>query len=158
MNVGRQKIALGCYTDASHPNGLKMLELDESSGVMSVLAERPVSNALYQAIPTPGGEGYCVVDLGLDQIVEYPSGRVFRKSRVQGAHDAGRGLAARLRVHKRPARACRDGTLRRGFRPWIRCGVRRVLRNLFAARTPPSVIGLSFAVKYRSSDLFPAAC
>ena len=174
MNVGKQKIALGCYTDASHPNGLKMLELDESSGVMSVLAERPVSNALYQAlssdgkylysctgeglasfraeglepvdsislgncvchvsampdgkrvafadylggfagsvevkdgkfgkavkhqhsgsgpnlprqscahchqaIPTPDGKGYCVVDLGLDQIVEYPSGRVFRTS------------------------------------------------------------------------------
>ena len=172
MNVGKQKIALGCYTDASHPNGLKMLELDESSGVMSVLAERPVSNALYQAlssdgkylysctgeglasfraeglepvdsislgscvchvavmpdgkrvvfadylggfagsvevedgrfghvvkhqhsgsgpnlprqdkahchqaIPTPDGKGYCVIDLGLDQIVEYPSGRVFR--------------------------------------------------------------------------------
>ena len=176
MNVGKQKIALGCYTDASHPNGLKMLELDESSGVMSVLAERPVSNALYQAlssdgkhlysctgeglasfraeglkpvdsiplgscvchvsampdgervafadylggfagsvevedgrfgqvvkhqhsgcgpnlprqdkahchqaIPTPDGKGYCVVDLGLDQIVEYPSGRVFRTSPV----------------------------------------------------------------------------
>lgn len=174
MNVGKQKIALGCYTEASHPNGLKMLELDESSGVMSVLAERPVSNALYQAlssdgkylysctgeglasfraeglepvdsislgscvchvavmpdgkrvvfadylggfagsvevedgrfgqvvkhqhsgsgpnlprqdkahchqaIPTPDGKGYCVVDLGLDQIVEYPSGRVFRTS------------------------------------------------------------------------------
>ena len=172
MNVGKQKIALGCYTDASHPNGLKMLELDESSGVMSVLAERPLSNALYQAlssdgkylysctgeglasfraeglepvdsislgscvchvavmpdgkrvafadyiggfagsvevedgrfgqvvkhqhsgsgpnlprqdkahchqaIPTPDGKGYCVIDLGLDQIVEYPSGRVFR--------------------------------------------------------------------------------
>ena len=172
MNVGKQKIALGCYTDASHPNGLKMLELDESSGMMSVLAERPVSNALYQAlspdgkylysctgeglasfradglepvdsiplgncvchvsamsdgkrvvfadylggfagfvevadgrfghvvkhqhsgsgpnlprqdkahchqaIPTPDGKGYCVIDLGLDQIVEYPSGRVFR--------------------------------------------------------------------------------
>lgn len=172
MNAGRQKIALGCYTDASHPNGLKMLELDESSGVMSVLAERPVSNALYQAIspdgkclysctgeglasfradglepvdsislgscvchvsampdgkrvafadyiggfagsvevedgrfrqvvkhqhsgsgpnlprqscahchqaiPTPDGKGYCVIDLGLDQIMEYPSGRVFR--------------------------------------------------------------------------------
>lgn len=170
--MGKQKIALGCYTDASHPNGLKMLELDESSGVMSVLAEFSVSNALYQtfspdgkyiysctgeglasfraeglepvdsislgscvchvavmpdgkrvvfadylggfagsvevedgrfgqivkhqhsgsgsnlprqscahchqAIPTPDGKGYCVIDLGLDQIVEYPSERVFR--------------------------------------------------------------------------------
>ena len=174
MNVGKQKIALGCYTDEAHPNGLKVLELDESSGVMSVLAERPVSNALYQALssdgkclysctgeglasfraeglkpvdsiplgncvchvstmpdgkrvvfadylggfagsvevadgrfgqavkhqhsgcgpnlprqdkahchqvmPTPDGKGYCVIDLGLDQIVEYPSGRVFRTS------------------------------------------------------------------------------
>ena len=34
----------------------------------------------HQAIPTPDGKGYCVVDLGLDQIVEYPSGRVFRTS------------------------------------------------------------------------------
>ena len=172
MNVGKQKIALGCYTDEANPNGLKVLELDEGSGAMSVVAERPVSNALYQAlssdgkylysctgeglasfraeglepvdsislgscvchvsampdgkrvafadylggfagsvevadgrfgqavrhqhsgcgpnlprqdkahchqaIPVPGGKGYCVVDLGLDQIVEYPSGRVFR--------------------------------------------------------------------------------
>jgi len=176
MNVGKQKIALGCYTDAFHPNGLKMLELDEGSGAMSVIAEFSVSNALYQtfsqdgkylysctgeglasflaeglkpvdsislgncvchvsampdgkrvvfadylggfagsvevadgrfgkavkhkhsgcgpnlprqdkahchqAIPTPDGKGYCVVDLGLDQIVEYPSGRVFRTSPV----------------------------------------------------------------------------
>ena len=182
MNADKQKIVLGCYTDAAHPNGLKVLELDESSGTMSVLAEYPVSNALYQAlspdgkyiysctgeglaafrcpgagvsgqdmldtcdevklgncvchvaampdgarvvfadylggfagsvevedgrfgqvvkhqhsgcgpnlprqssahchqaIPVPGGKGYCVVDLGLDQIVEYPSGRVFRTS------------------------------------------------------------------------------
>ena len=54
MNVGKQKIALGCYTDDAHPNGLRMLELDESSGVMSVLAERPVSNALYQALSPDG--------------------------------------------------------------------------------------------------------
>jgi len=165
---------LGCYTDEAHANGLKVLELDERSGVMSVVAERPVSNALYQALspdgkylysctgeglasfradglepvdsiplgncvchvsampdgkrvafadyiggfagsvevadgrfgkavkhqhsgcgpnlprqdkahchqamPTPDGKGYCVVDLGLDQIVEYPSRRVFKTS------------------------------------------------------------------------------
>lgn len=33
MNVGKQKIVLGCYTDASHPNGLKILELDEVLGL-----------------------------------------------------------------------------------------------------------------------------
>ena len=172
MNTGKQQIALGCYTDEANANGLKVLELDEGSGAMSVVAEFPVSNALYQALspdgkyiysctgeglasflaeglkpvdsiplgncvchvsamldgkrvvfadylggfagsvevadgrfgkavkyqhsgcgpnlprqdkahchqamPMPNGEGYCVVDLGLDQIVEYPSGRVFR--------------------------------------------------------------------------------
>ena len=184
MNADKLKIALGCYTDVAHPNGLKVLELDEVSGAMSVCAEYPVSNALYQALspdgnwlytctgeglaafrgqgsgvrsqgldvldrcddvrlgscvchvaampdgkrvvfadylggfagsvavengkfgevvthrhsgsgpnlprqdkahchqalPTPDEKGYCVVDLGLDQIVEYPSGRVFRTS------------------------------------------------------------------------------
>lgn len=168
------KVYLGCYTDEAHPNGLKVLELDELSGGMNVLGEYPVSNALYQALsadggilysgtgdglasfrasdmelvdrvgigncvchvaemqdgrhvvwadylggaagsvevaegkfsslvrhqhsgagpnlprqdsahchqalPTPDGRSYCVVDLGLDQIVEYPSGRVFRTS------------------------------------------------------------------------------
>lgn len=185
-------VYLGCYTDEAHPKGLKILELEEESGAMSVAAEYPVSNALYQtlsadgkylyscsgeglisfqlvgravpiapnggvgtrrptilaqvdsvklgncvchvaemqdgkrvvfadylggfagsvevkdgkfgnpvihrhsgsgsnlprqdkthchqAIPTPDGKGYCVVDLGLDQIVEYPSGRVFNTS------------------------------------------------------------------------------
>ena len=185
-------VYLGCYTDEAHPKGLKILELEEESGAMSVAAEYPVSNALYQtlsadgkylysctgeglssfklvgradpsapnggvgarrptslaqvdfvplgncvchvaemqdgkrvvfadylggfagsvevedgkfgklvkhqhsgsgpnlprqdkahchqAIPTPDGKGYCVVDLGLDQIVEYPSGRVFDTS------------------------------------------------------------------------------
>lgn len=165
---------LGCYTDEAHVNGLKVLELDERSGAMSVVAECPVSNALYQALspdgkylysctgeglasfraeglemvdsvplgncichvavmqvgksvvfadylggfagsvevedgkfgnpvrhrhsgsgpnlprqdrahchqamPTPDGKGYCVVDLGLDQVVEYPSRRVFKTS------------------------------------------------------------------------------
>lgn len=31
----------------------------------------------HQAVPLPGGNGYCVVDLGLDRLVEYPYGRVF---------------------------------------------------------------------------------
>ena len=34
----------------------------------------------HQAVPTPDGKGYCVVDLGLDRIVEYPSGRAFHTS------------------------------------------------------------------------------
>ena len=184
MNAGKLNITLGCYTDAAHPNGLKALCVDKAAGRMEVVAEYPVSNALYQALspdgnwlytctgeglaafrgqgsgvrsqgldvldrcddvklggcvchvaampdgkrvvfadylggfagsvavengkfgevvthrhsgsgpnlprqdkahchqalPTPDGKGYCVVDLGLDQIVEYPSGRVFRTS------------------------------------------------------------------------------
>lgn len=31
----------------------------------------------HQAVPLPDGSGYCVVDLGLDKICEYPAGRVF---------------------------------------------------------------------------------
>ena len=31
----------------------------------------------HQALPLPDGSGYCVADLGLDQIVEYPAGRIF---------------------------------------------------------------------------------
>ena len=34
----------------------------------------------HQAVLTPDGKGYCVVDLGLDQIVEDPSGRTFHTS------------------------------------------------------------------------------
>ena len=34
----------------------------------------------HQAVLTPDGKDYCVVDLGLDQIVEYPSGRTFHTS------------------------------------------------------------------------------
>ena len=34
----------------------------------------------HQAVLSPDGKGYCVVDLGLDQIVEYPSGRTFHTS------------------------------------------------------------------------------
>ena len=42
MNADKLKIALGCYTDVAHPNGLKVLELDEVSGAMSVRAEELV--------------------------------------------------------------------------------------------------------------------
>lgn len=31
----------------------------------------------HQALPTPDGKSYCVVDLGLDEIITYPEGRVF---------------------------------------------------------------------------------
>ena len=41
----------------------------------------PRQNAAHchQALPAPGG-GYCVVDLGLDQVITYPEGRVFTTS------------------------------------------------------------------------------
>ena len=32
----------------------------------------------HQALPTPDGSGYAVCDLGLDEIVTYPEGRVFK--------------------------------------------------------------------------------
>lgn len=170
-------VYLGCYTDDANRNGLKVLNLDEATGVMSVAGEYSVTNALYQAlsldgkylysctgegvasfsvagdaqlvaadridisdcvchlsvmpdnrrivwadylngaagsieveegkfgklvshrhfgsgpnlprqdkahchqaVPTPDEKGYCVVDLGLDQIVEYPQARVFHTS------------------------------------------------------------------------------
>ena len=63
-------IFLGCYTDATHANGLKALELDVATGKMSVVAEYRVSNALYQALSPDGrwlyscsGEGLAAFDL-----------------------------------------------------------------------------------------------
>ena len=65
MNTGKQQIALGCYTDEANANGLKMLELDEGSGAMSVVAEFPVSNALYQALLPDGKYIYSCTGKGL---------------------------------------------------------------------------------------------
>ena len=169
-------IYLGCYTDATHPDGLSTLELDEASCEMRVVESHPVANALYQtlspdgkwlysctgeglasfraqgprlfaedavrlggscchvaamqdgsrvvfadylggfagsvevaegrfgkialhrhsgsgpnlprqdrahchqALPTPDGAAYCVVDLGLDEVVTYPGGKAFATS------------------------------------------------------------------------------
>ena len=63
-------IFLGCYTDEAHPNGLKTLSLDEATGRMEVVAEYPVSNALYQALSPDGkwlyscsGEGLAAFDV-----------------------------------------------------------------------------------------------
>ena len=56
---------LGCYTDAAHPNGLKELELDEATGAMSVFAEYPVSNALYQTLSADGKHLYSCTGEGL---------------------------------------------------------------------------------------------
>ena len=65
MNAGKLNITLGCYTDAAHPNGLKVLELDEFSGSMSVCAEYPVSNARYQALSPDGAILYSCTGEGL---------------------------------------------------------------------------------------------
>lgn len=174
MGVFAMVVYLGCYTDASHVNGLKVLEVDPASGRMEIVAEREVGNAIYQSLspdgrilytctpkgvasfaadgaalekiddadfgaspchvaampdgkrvawadycagvagsvavsdgrfgevvrhvhsgsgpnlprqdkahchqttPTPDGRGYVVSDLGLDELVEYPSGRIFK--------------------------------------------------------------------------------
>ena len=67
------RIILGGYTDPEHQHGLKALELDESSGAISLVAEHKLSNALYQALSPDGkylysctGEGlssFCAEDL-----------------------------------------------------------------------------------------------
>lgn len=63
-------VYLGCYTDEARPNGLKALSLDEATGRMEVVAEYPVSNALYQALSPDGkwlyscsGEGLAAFDV-----------------------------------------------------------------------------------------------
>ena len=56
----------------------KVHAVNVSFAVFSTLCVLPFLESL--ALPTPDGKGYCVMDLGLDQIVEYPSGRVFRTS------------------------------------------------------------------------------
>ena len=58
-------IFLGCYTDEAHPNGLKTLSLDDATGSMEVVAEYPVSNALYQALSPDGKWLYTCTSEGL---------------------------------------------------------------------------------------------
>ena len=58
-------IYLGCYTDEAHPNGLKVLNLDATTGILSVLSELPVSNALYQALSPDGRYLYSCTGNGL---------------------------------------------------------------------------------------------
>lgn len=66
-------VYLGCYTDDAHPCGLKALSLDAATGRMEVVAEYPVSNALYQVLSPDGlrlysctGEGLASYDIGKD--------------------------------------------------------------------------------------------
>lgn len=59
-------VYLGCYTDETHPNGLNALQLDEKSGAMAIVAEYPVSNALYQALSPDGKWLYSCTGEGLD--------------------------------------------------------------------------------------------
>ena len=65
MNAGKLNITLGCYTDAAHPNGLKALCVDKAAGRMEVVAEYPVSNALYQALSPDGNWLYTCTGEGL---------------------------------------------------------------------------------------------
>jgi len=58
-------VYLGCYTDEAHPNGLKALSLDEATGRTEVVAEYPVSNALYQALSSDGNWLYSCTGEGL---------------------------------------------------------------------------------------------
>ena len=70
---GNKMVYLGCYTDDAHPCGLKALSLDAATGRMEIVAEYPVSNALYQALSSDGlrlysctGEGLSSYDIGKD--------------------------------------------------------------------------------------------
>ena len=56
---------LGSYTDEAHPNGLKVLNLDAETGILSVLSELRVSNALYQALSSDGRYLYSCTGNGL---------------------------------------------------------------------------------------------
>ncbi|MBO5775372.1 MAG: beta-propeller fold lactonase family protein [Kiritimatiellae bacterium] len=58
-------VYLGCYTDEANPNGLKALELDQATGVMSICAESPVSNAIYQGLSLDGNYLYSCTGEGL---------------------------------------------------------------------------------------------
>ncbi len=58
-------IYLGSYTDEAHPNGLKVLNLDPATGLLSVLSEIPVSGALYQALSPDGRYLYSCTGNGL---------------------------------------------------------------------------------------------
>ena len=58
-------IYLGSYTDEAHPNGLKTLSLDKATGCMEVMAEYPVSHAIYQALSSDGNWLYTCTGEGL---------------------------------------------------------------------------------------------
>ena len=58
-------IYLGSYTDEAHPNGLKTLSLDKATGRMEVMAEYPVSHAIYQALSSDGNWLYTCTGEGL---------------------------------------------------------------------------------------------
>ena len=94
-------VYLGCYTDSAHPNGLKALCVDEAAGRMEVVAECPVSNALYQALSPDGailysctGEGLAAFRCQVSGVVTAPCGwarplgkRPSRAERVPSGQD-----------------------------------------------------------------------
>ena len=43
-------VYLGCYTDATHTNGLYALEMDVPSGALRIAAAYPEKTAIYQAL------------------------------------------------------------------------------------------------------------
>ena len=58
-------IFLGCYTDAINTNGLNTIDLDLATGRMAIVAEYPVSNAIYQALSPDGRYLYSCTRQGL---------------------------------------------------------------------------------------------
>ena len=65
MGVLAMIVYIGCYTDATHTNGLHAVELDAQTGDMRIVASYPVKQAIYQALSPNGRILYSCADGGL---------------------------------------------------------------------------------------------
>ena len=76
-------VYLGCYTDSAQQNGLKVLRVDETARRMEVVAEHPVSNALYQALSPDRQWLYSCTGEGLESFEVLRSGGLKRIDAVK---------------------------------------------------------------------------
>ncbi len=64
MGVLAMMVYLGCYTDATHTNGLYAVEVDAGTGAMTIVAEYGVKHAIYQALSPDGKYLYSCTEDG----------------------------------------------------------------------------------------------